>query len=119
MSVIKRNRTSAKSRKIRVRGKLHGSATRPRLTVFRSNQHLYLQAIDDEAQQTLASATDAGKATKISGNKTERAKALAEKLLKSLQKAEIKAVVFDRGSYKYHGRVKAVAETLREGGIKL
>ena len=119
MSIIKRNKTLTASRKMRVRSKLHGTADRPRLTVFRSNQHIYLQVVDDDAQKTLLSATDATKKSTVKGTKIERAQVVAELLLKLLQKAEIKALVFDRGAYKYHGRVKAVAETLREGGIKL
>ncbi|MFH2118412.1 MAG: 50S ribosomal protein L18 [Candidatus Paceibacterota bacterium] len=119
MSTIKRNQSLAKTRKIRVRSKLHGSATRPRLTVFRSNQHLYLQVIDDDSQRTLVSTSDVvGKST-LKGTKTERSVLVAQELLKLLQKQDIKALVFDRGSYKYHGRVKAVAETLREGGIQV
>lgn len=119
MPVIKHNQTPAMKRKARVRGKLFGTAKRPRLTIFRSNLHTYLQAVDDEAQKTLASATDAGKDNKVKGTKSERAQQVAQNLAAQLKKAKINAVVFDRGAYKYHGRVKAVAETLREGGINL
>lgn len=97
--------------------KMRGSQERPRLTVFRSNQHLYVQAIDDVAGKTLASANDA--VAKATGTKTERAKQVAQALLKQLEKAKITKLIFDRGSYKYHGRIKAVAETLREGGIEV
>lgn len=96
---------------------MHGTAERPRLTVFRSNQHVYVQAIDDEAQRTLAAANDA--AGTVTGTKTERARQVAQALNKQLQKAKITKLIFDRGSYKYHGRVKAVAEALREAGIEV
>ncbi|OGJ37283.1 MAG: 50S ribosomal protein L18 [Candidatus Pacebacteria bacterium RIFOXYB1_FULL_39_46] len=134
MSRIKRNQSLAQTRKIRVRSKLYGSATRPRLTIFRSNQHLYLQVIDDDAQQTLVAVSDVidksssqktqskkveSKKTESKITKTERSILVAQELLQLLQKKGIKTLVFDRGAYKYHGRVKAVAETLREGGIQV
>jgi large subunit ribosomal protein L18 len=119
MTIIKRNKTLAQMRKLRVRGKLFGTASRPRLTVFRSNEHLSLQAIDDQANKTLLGLSDVSKKVTHQGTKTERAVKLTQDFVKKLQKLEIKALVFDRGSYKYHGRVKAVAEALREAGIKV
>ncbi|MBD3279091.1 MAG: 50S ribosomal protein L18 [Candidatus Pacebacteria bacterium] len=119
MANIKHNLTLAAKRKRRVRGKLHGTALRPRLTVFRSNKHIYLQVIDDDQGQTLASATDAGKANQHQGTKTVKAQQVAQDLAKQLQKKKIKQLIFDRGAYRYHGRIKAVAETLREKGIKI
>ncbi|HEX9817748.1 MAG TPA: 50S ribosomal protein L18 [Patescibacteria group bacterium] len=119
MTAIKHQQTPAQVRKIRIRGKLFGTASRPRLTVFRSNQHLYLQVIDDEAQRTLVATSDVGKKTMLKGTKTQRATQLTENFLPLLQKKGIKVLIFDRGSYKYHGRVKAIAEALREGGIKV
>jgi len=119
MPVIRHNLTPATKRKTRVRGKLHGTAERPRLTVFRSNEHLYLQAIDDDAERTIVSAHDAGKKSAAKGSKTERAIQTAKVLAALLKKAKIIKAVFDRGAYKYHGRVKAVADTLRAEGIEV
>ena len=101
----------------RVRGKLHGTATQPRLSVFRSNQHIFVQAIDDDAQKTILALSDSKVEAK--GNKTERAIALAQTLGAQLKKAGITAAVFDRGFYRYHGRVKAVADTLRSTGLAM
>jgi len=103
------------SRARRVRGKLHGTAERPRLSVYRSNQHVYIQAIDDTNSVTLAAAFDKG----ATGTKLERAQIAAQQVAEQLKKAGVKQVVFDRGHYRYHGRVKTVAETMREQGIEL
>lgn len=107
-------------RKLRVRGALHGTAERPRLTVFRSHKHIYCQLIDDDAGRTLASAStrDRGlRSHKYGGNKAVAAsigKALAERAL-----AEgVSRACFDRGLYKYHGRVQALAEAAREAGLQ-
>lgn len=116
MDYLKRKQYQRDRRTRRVRAKLFGTADRPRLSVTRSNQHIYLQAINDEQAQTIVSASD----LKIKkGTKTERAQQVAKAIAQQLQKNNIDAVVFDRGSYKYHGRVKAVAEVLREEGIKV
>lgn len=103
----------------RIRGKLFGTAVRPRLTIARSQQHLALQVIDDEKQITVVSASDFGKKAKFTGTKSERATQVAQALLKKLQKAKIKKLVLDRGPYQYHGRIHAVATILREGGIEV
>lgn len=100
-----------------MRSKIRGTAERPRLTVFRSNTHTYLQVIDDSSGKTLASATE--KEVKVEGTKTVRAVAVAKLLAEKAKKAKIMAVVFDRGSYKYHGRVKAIADALREAGVQV
>lgn len=111
---IKKNKTQ---RKARVRSKIFGTAKRPRLSVFRSNKGMYLQLIDDEAGRTLASVNISE--IKNKGTKTD-VSALAGKLLtEKALKLGIKQVVFDRGAYKYHGRIKAVAEAAREGGLKI
>lgn len=109
--------TRAKKRKLRVRTKLHGTAMRPRLSVFRSSEHTSLQVINDEAGTTLVASTE--KEVKEKGNKSVRAVAVAKILAEKMKKAKITAVVFDRGSYRYHGRVKAIADTLREAGIQV
>jgi large subunit ribosomal protein L18 len=106
---IKRDRRHAK-----VRAKIEGDAKRPRLSVFRSNQGMFLQLIDDQAGKTLASADSKEvKADNKVSNSFELGKLLAEKA----KKAGITEVVFDRGGYQYHGRVKAAADGAREGGL--
>lgn len=100
----------------RVRAKLFGTAQRPRLSVHRSNKHIFVQAINDDAGVTLAAASD----IKLkSGTKTQRAQEVAKFAAAALKKAGIKQVVFDRGSFRYHGRVQAVADVLRTEGIEL
>ena len=107
-------------RQVRVRAKLNGTAARPRLSVFRSNRYLYAQLIDDAAGKTLASATTlAGKgAPKAAAKKIDAAQAAGERLAKKALELGIKEAIFDRGSYRYHGRVKAVAEGARSAGLK-
>ena len=102
----------------RVRAKISGTASRPRLAVFRSNKNIYAQIIDDETGVTLASAStlDAG-FEGIGGNK-EAAKKVGEKVAERAIQKGISDVVFDRGGYIYHGRVKELAEGAREGGLK-
>ena len=119
MSDIKLLNQNRIKRQKRIRAKIVGSGARPRLTVFRSNAHIVLQVIDDTLGKTLAEVSDLGKKSKLEGTKTERAIAVAQILLAMLKKQKVTALVFDRSYYKYHGRIKAVAETLREGGIKL
>jgi len=104
------------NRRQRVRAKIKGSAGCPRLSVFRSNKRLTLQLVDDEKGSTilfLNGGTSFGK----KGTKTETAFKLGEKLAAEAKKKNIKKVVFDKGGYAYHGRVKAVAEGARKGGL--
>jgi large subunit ribosomal protein L18 len=100
---------------------LSGTPERPRLAVFRSLNHIYAQVIDDVAGHTLAAASDTEKdvqsAIKASQKKSEVAGVVGEALAKRAKQKGIKAVVFDRGGFKYHGRVKALAEAVRKGGI--
>lgn len=123
MAKINHNLTVAEKRKMRVRAKLHGTQARPRLTVHKSNKYVYLQAVNDDAGVTVASANDVKirKAVTKGSEVTKTATAIkaTEALLVSLKKAKVTAVVFDRGQYKYHGRVKAVAQALRDGGIEV
>ena len=101
----------------RVRGKLAGTAERPRLVVFRSNRGIFAQLVDDETRRTLASASWlANRGHK--GTKTEQANEVGKALAAAAKKAGIEACVFDRAGYLYHGRVKALAEGAREGGLK-
>jgi large subunit ribosomal protein L18 len=101
----------------RVRGKVSGTAERPRLVVFRSNRGIFAQLIDDEAGRTLVSASWLGQRS-FQGTKTEQAAAVGKRLAAEAKKAGIETCVFDRGGYLYHGRVKALAEGAREGGLK-
>ena len=99
----------------RVRGKVAGTAARPRLAVFRSNQTIYAQLIDDEAGHTLAAVDSRSIAE---GDKSARAKAAGKLLAERAKAAGVDAAVFDRGGYLYHGRVKALADGAREGGLQ-
>lgn len=101
----------------RLRARLSGTSTRPRLSVFRSHKHLHLQLIDDEAGKTLAAASTL-KMDKIKGRQG-KAEAMVKTFVQQAQKLGVKAVVFDRGGNRYHGRVKNVAELIREAGIKI
>ncbi len=119
MTNLNHNLTTRQKRQRRVSQKLFGTEKRPRLAVYRSHQHLYLQVIDDEAGQTLVAASDIGQSNQKSGTKLEKAQAVAAELAEKLKEKKIKDLVFDRRHYRYHGRVKAVAETLREAGLNL
>lgn len=100
----------------RVRAKINGTALRPRLSVFRSNRGLFLQLINDETGQTLVSAKT--QELKSTGAKTEKSLELGKLLAEKAKAKNISSVVFDRGCYKYHGRVKAVADGARESGLQ-
>ena len=108
-----------KKRHARVRTKLSGTAARPRLNVFRSNKHIYAQLIDDVNGVTLASASTIDKDLKLdSTSNTEAAVKVGELVAKRAVEKGVKAVVFDRGGYLYHGRVKALADAARENGLE-
>lgn len=107
-------------RQIRVRKRITGSAERPRLSIFRSNKHLYAQAIDDHRRKTLFSFSTANQKFKkafAKGGNIEAARKLGEVFGKELLAKKIKKVVMDRGRCQYHGRLKALAESLREAGL--
>ena len=113
-------RAARRRRHIRVRERLSGTADKPRLAVFRSLNHIYAQIIDDTAGHTLASATDLEtdlKSKKDGKKKTEVAGLVGEALAKKAKEKGIVTVVFDRGGFKYHGRVKAFADAARKGGL--
>lgn len=101
----------------RVRKKISGNAERPRLSVFRSNEEIYAQVINDETSHTLVSASSL-KMKDLTGKKSERAKQVGLAIAKQCADAGITKVTFDRGGYLYHGRVKALAEGAREGGLQ-
>ena len=107
-------------RHLRVRKRVAGTPERPRLSVFRSNIHIYAQVIDDSANHTLASAStkDAELAASLKGKtKTDRAKAVGQLIAQRAKAAGIEKAVFDRGGFQYHGRVQALAEAAREAGL--
>jgi len=118
--MIKRPDTNAqrKKRHRRVRGKITGTSERPRLNVFRSEKHIYAQIIDDTKGVTLCSASSLEKDFKSSGSNKEGAQKVGKEVAKRAKKSGIENVVFDRGGYIYHGRVKELAEAAREGGLK-
>lgn len=111
---------------IKVKSKIVGSKSRPRVSVNKSNKYIYAQIIDDENQKTLVSGND--KAIKLKkgkkekdgqvGKKVKKAHTLGVMLAEKAKKKKIKTVVFDRGRFRYHGRVKALADGLREGGLE-
>ena len=102
----------------RIRRKIAGTAQKPRLSVFRSNTDIYCQLIDDDNSVTLAAASSKDKDIKAqSGNKTDRSKMVGEAIARKAKELGIETVVFDRGGNLYHGRVKAVADGAREGGL--
>ncbi|MFN8565217.1 MAG: 50S ribosomal protein L18 [Anaerolineae bacterium] len=117
---LKKKSAQLARRHRRVRARVNGTPARPRLNVFRSLTNIYAQVIDDESGHTLASAStiDKGVVGQIDGkNKVEAAKIVGQVLAERAKAAGISAVVFDRGGYRYHGRVAALAEGAREGGL--
>jgi large subunit ribosomal protein L18 len=108
-------------RKRTIRKRVAGTAERPRLSIFRSNAHIYVQAIDDVTHRVLATASDLEKdvASQATGKKKrERAKLVGKAIAQRLKAVNVIKVVFDRNGYIYHGRVKEVAEGAREGGLE-
>lgn len=118
--VAKKSRNEArKKRHLRIRKNLHGTATTPRLCVYRSNAHIYAQIIDDEKGVTLVSASSIDKELKLeNGSNVEAAKQVGALVAKRALEKNIESVVFDRNGNLYHGRVKALAEAARENGLK-
>ena len=115
MDTARAKREARLRRHRRVRRRVLGTTERPRLAVFRSNRHIYAQIIDDMNGRTMAAAGSLG----LSGDddKTEEAKRVGAELARRAKQAGVSAVVFDRGGYQYHGRVQALAEAAREGGL--
>jgi large subunit ribosomal protein L18 len=107
-----------KRRHRRVRSKMHGTAERPRLVVFRSNKGIDAQLVDDDAARTVASAGWLQLKKSFKGDKSEQAAEVGKLLASNAKKAGVSAAVFDRGGYLYHGRVKALADGAREGGLE-
>lgn len=117
----KRKYQARKRRQRRVRAKLHGTAQRPRLNIFRSNENIFAQVIDDDQGHTLVSAStiDTEVASQLSDkSKTDAARIVGQVLAERAKNAGIETVIFDRGGFQYHGRVAALAEGAREAGLK-
>ncbi|MFO7753210.1 MAG: 50S ribosomal protein L18 [Desulfobacteraceae bacterium] len=110
-------RVSRLKRKKRIRKAISGTQEKPRLSVYRSAKHIYAQIIDDDNQTTLAAASTVEKDFEAEGRKTDRAKAVGELIGNRAKDKGISRVVFDRNGYLYHGRVKALSEGAREGGL--
>ncbi len=120
MAPINRREQREKRRR-RIRGKISGTAERPRLSVFRSNKHVYAQVIDDVRGHTLAAASTVDAALRPqldSHTKVDEAKLVGRLIAERARAAGVSQVVFDRGGYLYHGRVKALADAAREGGLE-
>lgn len=109
---MNRKRTLRIARKRRIRAKVFGTADRPRMSVFRSNTGLYVQLIDDEKHITLASSSVAGKTIVAAGQ-------LGAAIAQKAKQRRVTSVVFDRGGYRYHGAIQAIADAAREGGLKI
>jgi large subunit ribosomal protein L18 len=111
-------KTDRIKRKKRIRSRLEGTAIRPRVAVFRSNRYIYAQAINDESGAVVAAITQI-QLKDQKGTKVELATRIGEELASVLKSKKVSSVVFDRSGYRYHGRVKAIAEGLRTGGINV
>lgn len=122
MKRIRRELSSRQRRQVRVRSKVYGTSERPRLNVFRSANHIYAQVIDDDKGHTLVAASTVDKAAKPTFStemkKVEEAKAVGQLVAQRAKEAGITKVVFDRAGYIYHGRIKALADGAREGGLE-
>ncbi len=116
MSLHIRKQARAKVRR-RIRKKISGTAARPRLAVHISNQNVYAQVIDDETGRTLVAASTLEKSVDAKGSNQESAAKVGEAVAKKAKAAEIGTVVFDRGGFQYHGKVKALADAAREAGL--
>ncbi len=116
MALSKVNRRAKIKR--RIRKKVFGTSTTPRLSVFRSNKQIYAQVIDDTKGVTIASASSYTGKKSTKGNKCDQATQVGKALAEKASKAGVEAVVFDRNGYLYHGRIKSLAEAARENGLK-
>jgi large subunit ribosomal protein L18 len=112
---VPKDRAGLRTRRhIRVRAKVKGTEERPRLVVFRSDKHIYAQLVNDTAQRTIVTVSDQG----FNGKKSQKSVEVGKKIAEKAKAAGISKVVFDRAGYQYHGRVKAVADGAREGGLE-
>lgn len=118
MTIQKRNKKRAIRRASRVRARLKSDTMLPRISVFRSLKHIYAQLIDDQANKTVTSCSSL-ELEKIKGGKKEVAKAVGTELAKRMKEHGVNVAAFDKGPYRYHGRVQELVEGLREGGITI
>jgi len=117
--MMKSSRLDARSRRhTRVRKRVHGTGERPRLAVFRSNRYIYAQVIDDIEGRTLASASSQESGLRSDNLNVETATKVGEAIASRAKEAGVTSVVFDRGGYKFHGKVKALADAAREAGLE-
>jgi large subunit ribosomal protein L18 len=114
MAIPKTRAEKRYRRHLRVRKKVEGTTERPRLVVFRSLKHIYAQLVDDASMRTLMTVSD----SKLEGKKMDKSSEVGKQLAARAKEAGITRVVFDRAGYKYHGRIKAVADGAREGGLE-
>ena len=114
MNTIQKNQAIFARRKARIRARIHGTAERPRLAIFKSHKYIYAQAIDDDKGRTLAAADTRS----LKGKPVERAKSLGTEIAKKAKAAKITKVVFDRSGFLYTGKVKMVADAARQGGLE-
>lgn len=114
--MIKKYMNNRVKRHRRVRSKISGAAAQPRLAVFRSSEHIYAQLVDDVSGKTVGAASDLKIKDKMT--KTDKAKQVGAEIAQIAKKSKITKIVFDRGGFAYHGRVKALAEGARAGGLK-
>lgn len=118
MSLLKKVKKRSQRRALRVRSKIKRHSTLPRVSIFRSLKHIYAQLIDDNARATLVSCSSL-ELKKVSGDKKAVARSVGLELASRAKEKGIESAVFDRGSFLYHGRVKSLADGLREGGLKV
>lgn len=113
---FKSKNEARKTRALKIRKKISGTAVKPRISIFRSNKHFFVQVIDDESKNTLVASST--QALKLKSNNKEAVEKVAKDLLEKIKSKKISEIVFDRSGYLYHGRVALLADKLREGGIK-
>lgn len=114
-----KQRKNIEKRKLRIRRKISGTASRPRLSVFRSNKYIYAQLIDDEKGATVVDVMKAAKEVDPKMTRSQQSHELGKLLAEKALKKKISSAVFDRGGYRYHGRIKMLCEGAREGGLTL
>ncbi len=117
MDKVKAKQASRTRRKIGIRKRVYGTTGKPRLSVYRSSKHMYAQVIDDMTGTTVASASTVASKAEVSAN-IEAAKLVGTAIAKAAKSAGVSEVAFDRNGFRYHGRVKALADAAREGGLK-
>lgn len=116
---VKERKNNREKRKLKIRSKIYGTAETPRLSIFRSNSSVYAQMIDDEKAETILEFSSKKLDSSKKINKTEQSFEVGKEIAKRALEKKIKSAIFDRGGYRYHGRVRALAEGAREGGLKI